>query len=101
MIKKHFTKTLIILFSCAFIGCSSTKNIRENSWAYLEKNEETQHFYQFPNEGTNIPENKEQYIFLRHYNHHDKYNLDNVNHQKGLEYDEQHEVRGNKIENGV
>lgn len=97
MIKKHFTKILIILFSCVFIGCSSTKNIRENSWAYLEKNEETQHFYQFPNEGTNIPENTEQYIFLRLYNPHAKYNLGTVILQKGLEYVEQHDVSGSHI----
>ena len=97
MIKKHFTKILIILFSCVFIGCSSTKNIRENSWAYLEKNEETEHFYQFPNEGTVLPENTERYIFLRLYNPHAKYNLGTVILQKGLEYVEQHDVSGSHI----
>ena len=90
--------SFIILLSIISLGCASTKNIRENTWEYLEENQEYVHLYPYPNDADTVPApSAEKYLFLRLYNPHAKYNVGTVILQKGLEFTERHTVSGSHI----
>lgn len=90
--------SFIILLSIISFGCASTKNIRENTWKYLEENHESVHLYPYPNDTTSVSAPfSEKYLFLRLYNPHAKYNIGTVILQKGLEFTERHAVSGSHI----
>ena len=81
--------SFIILLSIISLGCASTKTIRENTWEYLEENQEYVHLYPYPNDADTVPApSAEKYLFLRLYNPHAKYNVGTVILQKGLEFTE-------------
>ena len=90
--------SFIILLSIISLGCASTKTIRENTWEYLEENQEYVHLYPYPNDADTVPApSAEKYLFLRLYNPHAKYNVGTVILQKGLEFTERHTVSGSHI----
>lgn len=91
---------LFIIASLAAVSfsCASVQIVRENTWEFLEENQETIHLYPYPNDVCDADRPKpEKFLFLRLYNTHVKHNIGTAILKKGLAYTNRHEVNGNHI----
>lgn len=95
---KKIRLVIIALLTTVCLSCASVKIVRENTWEFLEENQETVHLYPYPNDGYegDISE-PEKFLFLRLYNTHVNHNIGTAILKKGLAYTERHEVNGNHI----
>ena len=91
-------------------GCSSTKKVRENTWKFLEQNNESIHYYNYYDEfrapteneiqDENSVEEKRKFLFLRLYNPHSSFNIGSNLLQKGIEITETHDTSGSHLSIG-
>lgn len=98
---KKIRLIIIAVLAAVSFSCASVKVVKENTWAFLEENQETIHLYPYPNDGyESVSPEPEKFLFLRLYNTRVKHNLGTAILEKGLAYTERHEVNGNHISIG-
>ena len=97
-------------FILLITGCSSTKKVRENTWKFLEQNNESIHYYNYYDEfkapienkiqDENLDEENRKFLFLRLYNPHSSFNIGSNLLQKGIEITETHDTSGSHLSIG-
>ena len=110
MKKNLYCFGILFGFLLLISGCSSTKKIRENTWKFLEQNNESIHYYNYyedfraPTESEIqdeiIDEENNKFLFLRLYNPHSSFNIGSNLLQKGIEITETHDTSGSHLSIG-